>query len=494
MNTSLMIELKHEYTTQLINILSPVILEGLQSLYTTARNSSEKTNILKTFQSLLKRIPNWDYNMINKELTRIELQTKKTPWVFQLIQAVFKINMLIYNLEPSENLKNELNMGQFIHFVYIECAREFWMDPFLFYDDYPSYEVKRNYLEIMKKIGCSIENAIRRLLPMGMILDKFLGLMTVNGKQLDLSEVYSMPVLLDIPLKMDEPKTIKENYNSILNQVENQNGGGNMNEFINVMPTATMPTATMPTATMPTATMPTMPQTVQQVAQQIPNQPMILIPQQGGQMIMQPIAVQQNPQTDILDKNVNDQILNILNKNNVLTESNDNNNFTIHNHSALPPQSGGNNFIRKNSFGNNSIGNNSAGIHSIDRTTIVNPVGINPAGLNMMGHDATGNNSIGNNSIGNNTDKRSSSALKRIINESIKQSQHNNIQRSHSVHSEMKTKILKELETETVYKPEENVENYQDVFSNSEIKNTINTQDKVEKKTREKFFTNYLNI
>ena len=58
----------------------------------------------------------------------------------------------------------------------------------------------------------------------------------------------------------------------------------------------------------------------------------------------------------------------------------------------------------------------------------------------------------------------------------------------------MKTKILKELDTETVYKPEENAENYQDVFSNSEIKNTINTQDKVEKKTREKFFTNYLNI
>jgi hypothetical protein len=458
MNTSLMIELKHEYTTQLINILSSVILEGLQSLYTTARNSSEKTNILKTFQSLLKRIPNWDYNMINKELTRIELQTKKNPWIFQLIQAVFKINMLIYNLEPSENLKNELNVGQFIHFVYIECAREFWMDPFLFYDDYPSYEVKRNYLEIMKKIGISIENAIRRLLPMGMILDKFLGLMTVNGKQLDLSEVYSMPILLDIPLKNNEPKTIKENYNSILNQVENQNGGGNNNEFINVM----------------------RPNADQLVGQSIPNQPMILIPQQGGQMIMQPIAIQQNPQTDMLDKNVNDQILNILNKNNVLTESNDNNNFTIHNHSAIPPQNGGNNFMRHDSVGNNSI----------ERTTIINPAGINSAGINMMGNVATGNNSFGNNS-----DKRSSSALKRIIHESIKQSQNNNnIQRSQSVHSEMKTKILKELDSETVYKPEENAEKYQDVFSNSEIKNTINTQDKVEKKTREKFFTNYLNI
>jgi len=114
-----------------------------------------------------------------------------------------------------------------------------------------------------------------------------------------------------------------------------------------------------------------------------------------------------------------------------------------------------------------------------------NNTGINSAGLNMMGH----------NSQPNNSDKRSSSALKRIINESMKQSQNNaNAQRSQSVHSEIKTKILKELDSETVYKPEENAQNYQDVFSNSEIKNTINTQDKVEKKTREKFFTNYLNI
>jgi hypothetical protein len=458
-----MIELKHEYTIQLINILSPVVLEGLQSLYTNARSSSDKTNILKTFQSLLKRIPNWDYKMINNELSRIEIQTKKTPWIFQLIQAVFKVNMLIYNIEPSEALKKELNIGQFIHFVYIECAREFWMDPFLFYDDYPSYEVKRNYLEIMKKIGCSIENAIRRLLPMGMILDKFLGLMIVNGKQLDLTEVYSMPLLLDIPIKMDDPKTIKENYNNILNQVENQNGGGTNNEFINVA----QPSTLQPQVT----------------------QPMILIPQQGGQMIMQPIAVNNQP-TDILDKNVNDQILNILNKNNVLTESNDNNNFTVHNHSTLPPQNGGNNNIN-HSLEHTTIVNNSAGINSARINSAgINSAGINSAGINMMGHVA-----VGNNSFGNNTDKRSSSALKRIINESIKQSQNNaGIERAQSVHSEIKTKILKELDSETVYKPEENAENYQDVFSNSEIKNTINTQDKVEKKTREKFFTNYLNI
>lgn len=448
-----MIELKHEYTTQLINTLSPVILEGLQSLYTTARNSSEKTNILKTFQSLLKRIPNWDYNMINKELARIELQTKKTPWIFQLIQAVFKINMLMYNLNPSENLKNELNIGQFVHFVYIECAREFWMDPFLFYDEYPSYEVKRNYLEIIKKVGYSIENAVRRLLPMGMILDKFLGLMTVNGKQLDLSDVYSMPVLLDIPfLESFEQKTIKENYNSILNQVENQNGGVIKNDFINVMPSIIPSQPPIPS-------MQSMPSTI----------PL----QQGGQI--NPIDVQQNPPIDILNKNVNDQILNILNKNNILTESNDNNNFTINNHSAMSLKQGENKFMMHDSIERSTI--NKPNVNQLD----INQPPVNFSGINPPERVDTWNHS----------DKRSSSALKRIIHESIKQSQNNNIKHPQSVHSEMKMKILKELDSETVYKPEEN---YQDVFSNSEIKNTINTQDKVEKKTREKFFINYLNI
>lgn len=449
MNTSIIIELKYEYTTHLITILSPLILEGLQSIYIAARDNSEKTNILKTFQSLLKRIPHWDHNIITKELMRIESQTKKTPWIFQLIQAVFKINMVIFNLEPSENLKNELNIGQFIHFIYIECAREFWMDPFLFFDDYPSYEVKRNYLEIMKKIGNSIHNAIRRLLPMGMILDKFIGQMIVNGKQLDPTDIYSMPLLLDIPIRTNESASIADNYSKInlkhnvLNQVENQKGGQPANEFINVENNGSL-------------------------------QPMIVIPQKGGQLIMQPLITA--PPIDITSKNVNDQILNIINKNNILTESNDNN-FTIHNHSALLNPT--NNDFPKNDFPKNdfheSVKNDFARNESVNTNTIRNDFTGQSKNVNL-------------------SDKHSTSALKRIINESMKQSLNNTVQRSQSAHSEMKTKILKELDTETVYKPEHNAENYQDVFSNSEIKNTINIQDKVEKKTRDKFFNNYLNI
>jgi hypothetical protein len=56
MNTSLLIELKTEYTTLLKHILSPVILEGLQHLYSESKKNSDRENALKTFQTLLKRV------------------------------------------------------------------------------------------------------------------------------------------------------------------------------------------------------------------------------------------------------------------------------------------------------------------------------------------------------------------------------------------------------------------------------------------------------
>ena len=63
------------------------------------------------------------------------------------------------------------------------------------------------------------------------------------------------------------------------------------------------------------------------------------------------------------------------------------------------------------------------------------------------------------------------------------------------INDEIKNKILKDLDSDTMtYNPEDNAENYQDIFSNSDMKHTVNTNEKIEKKSREKFFNNYLNI
>ncbi len=440
MNICVMIELKKEYMSQLNHILAPVILEGLQSLYDDAKKISkskeDKNNVLKNFQSLLKRIPIWESSLITAELTRISSKLKTYDWYVKLIQTIFQMNYVIYDMELSEENKKEVNLSNFIHNIYIECAREFWMDPFLFYHEYSACEQKKNYLEIIKKIHCAIEMTFRLMLPMNMILTKFLDNYKSNIKSAEYTNIYDMPLLLEkIPIEkqkeqvggMATPDQLIPQFNPLMNP--------------------------------------------QMIPQMMPQQmiPQQIIPQMLPQQIIAPNPVQesgfipvsnkivpeqQNIQTGG-DENINDKILNIINKNNLLTESNDNNHFTVNNHSAVnaPMMTGG-----------------------------VVPQQINPIVVPVVLQQPT-----------QQTDKRSSSTLKRIIHESINQS-HHTASRSNSA-SEIKNKLLKELDTEShAYAAEENADNYQDVFSNSEAKNTVNTNEKIEKKSREKFFSNYLNI
>ncbi len=458
-----MIELKKEYTILLCHVLTPIILEGLQSIYDTSKNNSQKNNVLKTFQLCLKAIPSWEIKTINTEVERIMSKTKEQPWLINLIQTIFRLTILINKLEPSEMLKENLDMGHFIHSVYIECARQFWMDPFLFYHECSSLEQKKNYNEILKIIGTCIENAIRRALPLSAIFEKLLGQdANLNLKSLNLSEMYNVKLILEnTPLKGGADKPIEEEKINML-------GGSNedMKNEVNMIPN--MPGMQMPGMQMQGMQM----QGMQMPAIQAMPMPAIqAMPMPAIQAMPMP-AIQAMPTmiggNETNNNNINDKILNIINKNNILSDSNEdnNNNFTIHNHSA-------------NNFANNG------------------PQMMQPIMQPVMIPQMMGGNMI-NNQIPQNkhhSDNKSSSTLKRIINESIRNSHHSATKSNGSNNSELKNKILKDLDSETVnYNPEDNANNYQDIFSNSDVKHTVNTHDKVEKKSREKFFNNYLNI
>ena len=50
---TILVETKNEYTTHLTNILTPLIFEGLQSVYKQALDTSKNNDVLKLFQSLI---------------------------------------------------------------------------------------------------------------------------------------------------------------------------------------------------------------------------------------------------------------------------------------------------------------------------------------------------------------------------------------------------------------------------------------------------------
>ena len=177
------VEKKNEYTINLVNVLSPLIYEGLVSIYTEALNvSNNADNILKVFQSFLRKIPKWTLEMINQETERILKNSKSCDWLSNLVKATIKANMIILTYNPHLKLQNKIessyykniNLENFIHKIYIECARELWNNPYLMYHQYSPIELKRNQRDTINLVKDAVKEAIRRLLPLKELLEIYL--------------------------------------------------------------------------------------------------------------------------------------------------------------------------------------------------------------------------------------------------------------------------------------------------------------------------------
>jgi hypothetical protein len=183
--SNFLVETKNEYTTHLSNILTPLILEGLQSIYKEAVVIAEgkENELLKIFQSCLKRIPKWNTSMIEKETNRIINSSHSYGWLNDLIKATLKANLIVLMYNPTLKIQNKLDPAfyqniktiDFIHRVYIECARELWNNPYLLYHHFPPIEIKRNQRDCMNLIKDCIKEALRKLLPVKHVLQFYLG-------------------------------------------------------------------------------------------------------------------------------------------------------------------------------------------------------------------------------------------------------------------------------------------------------------------------------
>ena len=178
------VETKSEYTTQLVNVLTPIIFEGVQSIYTEAlKLSNDANNVLKVFQSFLKRIPKWNQEMIKQESDRIMNNSKSYSWLPDLVKATVKANIIVLTYNPTGKNQNKIDpkyykdikIDDFIHKIYIECARELWNNPYLMYHQYPAIELKRNQRDTINLVKDAIKEAIRKLLPVKQILEIYLG-------------------------------------------------------------------------------------------------------------------------------------------------------------------------------------------------------------------------------------------------------------------------------------------------------------------------------
>ena len=212
-----LVETKNEYTIQLINILSPHIFEGFESIYLESKKiikKGEEKKILKAFQQFIKRVPSWNTNLIDNETIRIKAASK-CDFLHNLLKAVIKANIVLLSNSRLEDINIEkkyldIPLDKFIHRCYIECARQFYNTPYLFYHDIRPIERKKHQRECYDIIKISIKEAIRKMLPVNHILDKYLG-----------SKIEPILIEVDKPLSKTETDNLKDLVNYDLNIKKN---------------------------------------------------------------------------------------------------------------------------------------------------------------------------------------------------------------------------------------------------------------------------------
>lgn len=185
MNIAFFLEIKNEYTEHLIDNVSPYIYEGILSIYREAvkiaDENKEHKKLLLIFQKLLQSIDNWSQIRINNETDRIKQLSKSVDYMDDLLKAVIRSNIVLLtcnNMMSSESGQTFLETIQtpnFIHRAYIECGKYAHNNPYLFYHDPKSpMEHKRNLIIVQAKIKECINRAIRKILPISIILKEYL--------------------------------------------------------------------------------------------------------------------------------------------------------------------------------------------------------------------------------------------------------------------------------------------------------------------------------
>ena len=174
-NSPVFAQAKIEYTKQLIDVLKLPLYEGLQSIYSDSKQiyaDNTDIEIPIIFRQQIEQVPKWNIDMIEHEVDRI-IRVSNCDWLEDLITAVFISHTKILASLGNNSKKVNLTIPKitnFIHKCYINSAREMWKNPYLYDENVSSSEYQKNIKIIEDLIEESIEQTIRKALPVKEIL------------------------------------------------------------------------------------------------------------------------------------------------------------------------------------------------------------------------------------------------------------------------------------------------------------------------------------
>ena len=180
-NISSLTETRNEYTALLITKLTPLVIQGIYSIYNDAcklcEDNEEHDKYLMTFQNFLARVPKWNQEIVKNETHRI-LKLSNCSYLEDLITCVHvsQLKILTHIRVGTKQKKLEIDipdLNSFIHNIYIDLARNVYKNVFLF-EKVPSLQRQKNINELSNMVSRSILNVIRNSMPLENIVKSYL--------------------------------------------------------------------------------------------------------------------------------------------------------------------------------------------------------------------------------------------------------------------------------------------------------------------------------
>jgi hypothetical protein len=160
----------------LSGLIVPPISEGFWSIYTSSKELCERNGqvdqILRTFQNMLTRIPEWSDSTVSTEVERI-IKVSKCNYLDDLIMGVFIAYMKsfasLHYRGNSSHIKIDFerpSVAKFIHELYKHSARKIWQVAYLFRTVGVTTEQQaRNRQDVENIINQCMEQVVRAFLP-----------------------------------------------------------------------------------------------------------------------------------------------------------------------------------------------------------------------------------------------------------------------------------------------------------------------------------------
>lgn len=231
-STATLQESRNEWCARLINILTPLLIEGFKSIFEESwklcKENDELDKYLMTFQNFISRIPKWNSTIIEEEVKRI-VEKSNCGYLEDLISCVHIIQLknLTSMRVGSKQKKIDIKVPQlndFIHNIYINCARKVYTNIYLFERNISPLQMQKHNRELEVIVREGIINTIRDNIPVEDIIKAYMD-ETVE-EDVDVEE--SEEIISTEPIVDENEDT--ENNDSENNNDETNNTNNTMNQ------------------------------------------------------------------------------------------------------------------------------------------------------------------------------------------------------------------------------------------------------------------------